>query len=960
MATNLTAGDIAFLSILTDTPDTFSFIFLKAIDAGTVINFTDNGWLATALETGSFRTGEGVLTYTAPAALTIGSVITYSGDATAAGLGAANTAAGFTYPSGGTTFGLSTGGDSLIAFQGTLNGTTTSVNSINPTVIAAVNINATIFEANATDTNTTALPTGLTVGTNAVAVGFTAIAEFDNSRYNGPTTFTSVDAARTAINTASNWIGSDSNVTNFSGIFNISAPSVPTVNLSVSAEAGTEAGTTAVTVTATASSAVVSAQTVDLGVAGTGINTGDYNLSSNQITIANGSTSGTVTFTVVDDTLAETLETATLTISNPTPGITLGSTVAQNIVISDNDVATLGLTVTNSSFSEGAGANVSVATLTRNTDTSNTLTVSLSIDDTSEASAPTSVSFGVGQSSLNFNIAAIDDNLFDGSQNVVLTASRSGFANGTANLTVNDNEVPTLSVAVVGNSFSEAAGSGAALGTVTRTGSAFDLSTPLQVNVTSSDVSEATVGNPIFPNSGIVTIAAGQASADFVVNAVDDSILDGSQAVMIVAAATGFANSTANLTVTDNDLGFTVNRSSFSEGAGFEAAIGTLTRSDTSNTFTVSLSIDDISEASVPASVSFGFGEDSVGFVIGAVDDSIADGSRPVVITAAADGFANITANLTVTDDEPPTPYVRNDFNNDQKSDILWRNTNSGEVQTYEMNGFNITNDQSLRFLGTEWEIAGTGDFNGDSKADVLSRNNLDGTTYIWLMDGKNIIQESAVRTVSLDWQIAGTGDFNGDSKSDILWRNSNSGETYIHQMNGLAIADDRSVRTVSLDWQIAGTGDFNGDSKSDILWRNSNSGEAYIYQMDGFNISDERSLLTENTNWVIEGVDDFNGDSKSDILMRNTNSGLARIYEIDGFSVANQEILSDPVTTDYTAPYWNIAGTGDYNGDSISDILWRNDDGTIYIWNMDGLSKTNEGSVRIVDNSWQISAPTF
>jgi hypothetical protein len=62
MATTLSAGDVAFLSIIGDNPDTFAFVLLKNIEAGTTINVTDNGWLAS----GAFRTGEGVLQYVAP------------------------------------------------------------------------------------------------------------------------------------------------------------------------------------------------------------------------------------------------------------------------------------------------------------------------------------------------------------------------------------------------------------------------------------------------------------------------------------------------------------------------------------------------------------------------------------------------------------------------------------------------------------------------------------------------------------------------------------------------------------------------------------------------------------------------------------------------------------------------------------------------------------------------------
>ncbi|MBN3907988.1 MAG: hypothetical protein HWQ35_15950 [Nostoc sp. NMS1] len=323
MPTTLAAGDVAFLSLIGDNPDTFSFVLLKDIDAGTIINVTDNGWQSS----GSLRTGEGVLQYIAPTDQTVGTVITYVDG---------NTNTGWTNISGGTNFALSTSGDSLIAFQGTLSGSGSSTTSTSPTLLAAVTINRSTFDANAADSNTTALPTGLTVGTNAVAVGQTS-SEFDDSRYTGPTTFTSVAAARTAINTASNWTGSNTDTTNFSGTFSIGGAATPTVNLSISPNVGSEADKTAITVTATASSPVTGNQTVSLAVTGTNITAGDYNLSNNIITIASGSTTGSVTFNVVDDALIEGTETATLTISNPSTGITLGSTT-QNITITDNDV----------------------------------------------------------------------------------------------------------------------------------------------------------------------------------------------------------------------------------------------------------------------------------------------------------------------------------------------------------------------------------------------------------------------------------------------------------------------------------------------------------------------------------------------------------------------------------------------------------------------------------------------
>ncbi|MBO9611616.1 MAG: ExeM/NucH family extracellular endonuclease [Dyadobacter sp.] len=118
-----------------------------------------------------------------------------------------------------------------------------------------------------------------------------------------------------------------------------SCTSLPVVNLSVSSNAGSEAAQNVITVTATASAPVTGDQTVNLSVSGTGISASDYVLSGSTITIPTGATTGSVTFTIADDSDAENTETATLTISSPSAGITLGSTTAQSITITDNDGA---------------------------------------------------------------------------------------------------------------------------------------------------------------------------------------------------------------------------------------------------------------------------------------------------------------------------------------------------------------------------------------------------------------------------------------------------------------------------------------------------------------------------------------------------------------------------------------------------------------------------------------------
>jgi hypothetical protein len=152
----------------------------------------------------------------------------------------------------------------------------------------------------------------------------------------------------------------------------------PSVNLSVSSNTGTEAAQTVITVTATSSSAVTGNQTVSLAVTGTNITAGDYTLSNTTINIPDGSTTGTVTFTVVDDAVIESTETAVLTISSPSAGISLGSTITQNIDIIDNEIPN----PVNLSVSSNAGDEASSTLITVTATAQTAVTGNQSIDIT--------------------------------------------------------------------------------------------------------------------------------------------------------------------------------------------------------------------------------------------------------------------------------------------------------------------------------------------------------------------------------------------------------------------------------------------------------------------------------------------------------------------------------------------------------------------------------------------------
>jgi hypothetical protein len=237
------------------------------------------------------------------------------------------------------------------------------------------------------------------------------------------------------------------------------------------------------------------------------------------------------------------------------------------------------------------------------------------------------------------------------------------------------------------------------------------------------------------------------------------------------------------------------------------------------------------------------------------------------------------------------------DFNSDKQTDILWRNTQTGDNAVWLMNGTTLASSVYLTSVPSlNWSIGGTGDFNSDNRTDILWRNTQTGENAIWLMNGTNLASAVYLTSVpNLNWIVGGTGDFNSDNHTDILWRNTQTGENAIWLMNGTNFASSVYLTSVpSLNWSIGGTGDFNSDNHTDILWRNTQTGENAVWLMNGTNFASSVYLTSvPDLNWTIGGTGNFNSDNYTDILWRNTQTGENAVWLMNGTNFASSVYLT-------------------------------------------------------------------
>ena len=191
---------------------------------------------------------------------------------------------------------------------------------------------------------------------------------------------------------------------------------------------------------------------LDFGAA-TGLSTADFSLTGGNImlngstavaTIPDGSSFVDITLTPTNDTIAENLETLTLTIAPDSAYTIDDNTGTAAVTIADDDVAALTLTLTPNTISENNG--VAIATLTRNTDGVGELIVDLSSSDLNVATVPTQVTIDDGATSTTFQVTGVDDASLDGTQTAIITAAALGFTNSSATINVTDNDLPTTSL----------------------------------------------------------------------------------------------------------------------------------------------------------------------------------------------------------------------------------------------------------------------------------------------------------------------------------------------------------------------------------------------------------------------------------------------------------------------------------------------------------------------------------
>lgn len=129
----------------------------------------------------------------------------------------------------------------------------------------------------------------------------------------------------------------------------------------------------------------------------------------------------------------------------------------------------------------------------------------------------------------------------------------------------------------------------------------------------------------------------------------------------------------------------------------------------------------------------------------------------------------------------------------------------------------------------------------------------------------------------------------------------------------------------------------------------------AYTFSTDALAMTNARQVLGSRLNQLARpacGADacahDFNGDGNGDIAWRDTNGNVA-VWLMNGSQVL-QSVALGAVPSNFS-----IIGVHDFNGDGKADMLWRDGSGNVSIWFMNGASVASAAGVGTLTSNWTL-----
>ncbi len=445
--------------------------------------------------------------------------------------------------------------------NGEFTATLTKVNNTGLTINIPVTMSG--EATNGTDyTTITQIPILNGSATGTVAVAVTQDALFENTE-----TVIATLGSLSGVNRVNAGAPNNATVT-----INDDGADAVTAGLTASDNAATEGGADDGQFTATLSSTnnTGSAINIPVTMSGQAIDGTDY-ASISQITVANGSATGTVVVDVTQDALFENTETviATLGDLSGVTGVSAGTPTNDTVTISDDasDAVTVGLAATDDTAIEGGGDDGEfTATITKINNTGSAINIPLTMSgeatNGTDYTTITQISIANGSTSGTVSVEVTQDGLFENTETVIATL---GDLSGVTGVSAG---TPTKDTVTISDDASDAVTVGLSASDDSATEGGVD-DGEFTVTLTSTNNTGSTITIPVtmsgeaidgtdYASITQITVANGSATGTVIVDVADDIFFENTETVIAtlgsLAGLTGVSAGTPTSdTVTIND-----------------------------------------------------------------------------------------------------------------------------------------------------------------------------------------------------------------------------------------------------------------------------------------------------------------------------------------------------------------------------------------------------------------------
>lgn len=117
---------------------------------------------------------------------------------------------------------------------------------------------------------------------------------------------------------------------------------------------------------------------------------------------------------------------------------------------------------------------------------------------------------------------------------------------------------------------------------------------------------------------------------------------------------------------------------------------------------------------------------------------------------------------------------------------------------------------------------------------------------------------------------------------------------------------------------------DLNRDYSADLVLRNRSSNDVQVWLTRSWGKILKKVTVTQETvlnqDWQIVGINDIDGDTRSDLVWRNNVTGENRIWLMDAEAIHDTKNLESWVDSN-----WQIVAVADFDGDGKAELLWHN-----------------------------------